>query len=126
MTLEELRENVRRWDSTNYDNEAIAAAKYTSISIQIEHHAENEWKVYLPAEHPDSNTNYMERLARWVGNVKKEEEQKLLLEYALHISFFSHGDFLALYRTALHRVVYPWLMVQAGLKLDDQGQRGFK
>ena len=60
MTLEELHEKVRHWDSINNNNEATAKAKYTSIITEIEHHAENEWSAYYPADHPDVNSNYME------------------------------------------------------------------
>lgn len=125
MTIEELRVRVRKWDSQNLDDEAIADAKYTSILDQIEYHAANEWKVYLPAEHTDSNSNYMERLVAWIGNLASEADQKLLLEYALHISFFSHDDFVALYRTALNREISSWIASQVGASLEVHGGQGF-
>ncbi len=125
MTVEELRAKVREWDSQNVNNEAIADAKYTSILDQIEYHAVNEWRRYIPAEHTDFNSNYIERLAAWIGNLTSEVDQKLLLEYALHISFFSHDDFVALYQTALNREISNWIAVQVGAELNHLGGQGF-
>lgn len=125
MTLGELRKKVQEWDQVNPDGSPIAQAKYTSILTQIEYHAKNEWKVYLPAENPGFSSNYMERLAAWIGNVSTEDEQKLFLEYALQISFFSHDDFLALYRTALYREVFPWIARIGNVKLDGQSPSDF-
>ena len=126
MRVDELREKVRQWDSQCVAGEAIAPAKYTSILNQIEYHAENGWKVYLPSSHhPDFNSNYMERLAAWVGNLTSTADQQLLLEYALHISFFSHDDFVAFYHTALSREVSAWIVSQIGARLEPQGGKGF-
>lgn len=125
MTLEELRAKVREWDAQNPSNKQIADAKYDLILNQIEYHAKKEWSVYLPAEHPDFNANYMDRLAEWIGNSPSEGDQKLLLEYALEISFFSHDDFLALYRTALNRNVFHWVASQINIKLDQNGGLAF-
>ena len=125
MTVNELREKVRKWDAENLNNEAVANAKYTSILAQIEFHAVNEWKNYVPTEHSDYKSNYMERLAGWIGNVTPEEEQKLLLEYALQISYFSHNDFISLYHTALNREVFHWMASEVGARLDSQGGQGF-
>ncbi len=125
MLIDELREKVREWDSQNTDNIAIADAKYTSILSQIEYHAANEWKVYVPAEHPDFSSNYMDRLAAWIGNLTSEDDQKLLLEYALYISFFSHEDFIALYRTAFNREILQWVASQIKATLDKEGWQKF-
>jgi hypothetical protein len=125
MTLEELRRKVNEWDTFNNNNESIANSKYTTILTHLEYHANNEWKEYLPVDHPDYISDYMERLARWIGNVQIEDEQKLLLEYALHISFFSHADFTALYRTALQREVYPWIAKNISANLDTLGAHFF-
>ena len=124
MTLEELRLKVQQWDYQNTQNQNIATAKYTEIVNHLDFHSSNNWSSYLPTEHPDYNSNYMERLAKWLGNVQSENEQKILLEYAIYISFFSHDDFAALYRTALRREVYPWLMTLLNLKLDTQHSSG--
>jgi hypothetical protein len=123
VTLEELREKVRQWDS-KYTG-PIAEAKYGRILSQLEYHAEKDWRVYLPTEHSDFNPSYMERLASWVGNISDESEQQLLLEYALFISFFSHDDFTALYRTAIDREVTRWIATQAGVRLENRNGDAF-
>jgi len=114
MTLEELRAKVREWDAKNTGGQ-VATSYFQTILNELDYHATREWRVYLPAQHPDFNASYMERLASWIGNLADEDDQKLFLEYALHISFFSHDDFVALYRTALDREVTRWIACQIGL-----------
>lgn len=120
MTLNELRAKVREWDLQN-TGAADDTAYYSTILDQIDYHAVKEWRVYLPAEHPDFSPSYMERLAAWIGNLTDQTEQKLLLEYALYISFFSHDDFVALYRTALDRDITQWVATQIGARLEPAG-----
>jgi hypothetical protein len=125
MTLEQLRAKVREWD---FRNTGVLgdAARYGTILAQLDYHAANEWRVYLPAEHPDFNASYMERLAQWIGNLTDEADQKLLLEYAEYISFFSHDDFIALYRTAFDREITRWVVDQVGAKLGLNGFNNFQ
>ena len=125
MTIEELRAKVREWDLHASPGSAIADAHYSYILNQLEHHAAREWRVYLPAEHPDFNPNYLDRLAQWVGNASGEADQKLLLEYALYISFFSHDDFCALYRVAFDREITRWAAQQIGASLNGGGLQPF-
>lgn len=123
MTLEELRAKVRHWD-LQHTGDATAKSKYGIILDQLDYHATKEWRVYLPAEHPDFNQTYMERLAAWIGNVA-DDDQKLLLEYALFISFFSHDDFVALYRTAMDREITRWVTSQVSARLEPNGGQLF-
>jgi hypothetical protein len=118
MTLEDLRRKVSEWDLRNDTGVPIADSKYSYILAQLEHYAARDWRVYLPAEHPDFNNSYLDRLASWIGNLPSEDDQKLLLEYALCISFFSHEDFSALYRTALDREIMRWIAGQVGARLE--------
>lgn len=120
MTLEQLRAKVREWDRHNTGS-PDDSSYYETILNQLDYHAAKEWRVYLPAEHPDFNTSYMERLAAWIGNLTDEADQKLLLEYALYISFFSHDDFAALNRTALDREITRWVVSQIGASLEPNG-----
>jgi hypothetical protein len=119
VTVEELQEKVRRWDQQSTGR--AADAHYSTILRQIEYHAEHEWRVYMPTEHSDFSSAYLERLAAWIGNLHDEADQQLLLEYATHISFFSHGDFAALYRAALSREIAPWVARQIGVNLQNGG-----
>jgi len=124
MTLEQLNAKVRDWD-LQHTGSAQAKSKYGIMLDHLYYHASREWRVYLPAEHPDYNNNYMERLSAWIGNAQTENDQKLLLEYATYISFISHDDFAALYRTAMDREVYRWIAEQVGAKFDTGGGRQF-
>jgi hypothetical protein len=124
MTLQDLNEKVRQWDF-HHAGMPAAKSKYGIILDQLYYHAKKEWRVYLPAEHPDFNPNYMERLAAWIGNVQDEDDQKLLLEYALCVSFFSHDDFAALYRTAMGREVMRWVATEIGASLEPHGPQAF-
>jgi len=124
MTLQDLNAKVRDWD-LHHAGVAAAKSKYGMILDQLYYHATKEWRVYLPAEHPDFNPSYMERLAAWIGNVPDEDDQKLLLEYALCVSFFSHDDFAALYRTAMGREVVRWVATLLGARLEPHGLQAF-
>ena len=124
MTLSQLNAKVGEWDLRNVSS-FPAFSHYSSIFNQLDYHAKNEWRVYLPTEHTDFNSNYMERLAAWIGNSNNEADQKLLLEYALHISFFSHYDFVALYRTALDKEIVRWVATQVGASLEPGGGNEF-
>lgn len=124
MTLEQLRLKVRQWDAQCVQSEPIANSKYTRLMSHLDYHGSNHWNNYLPADHILHNSNYVERLAKWIGNVSSDEEQKLLLEYAAFISYFSHEDFTALYQTALRREVYPWVAKHLNLKLDSSHPSG--
>lgn len=120
MTLIELRKKIREWD-LQYTGSPVASSHYGTILEQLDYHAVRDWRVYLPAEHPNFNASYMERLAAWVGNVPEEADQKLLLEYALYISFFSHDDFVGLYKTAFDREITRWVVSQIGARLEPNG-----
>jgi len=125
MTVKELRDMVVNWDFGDAEG-SIAESKYENILDQLDYHAANEWRVYLPAENPKFDPNYMERLASWIGNVSCEKEKKLLLEYALYISFFSHDDFVALYRTAMDREIMQWVAMRSRTRLDPHGWQSFQ
>ena len=74
MTVEDLRKLVRKWDLEQTGDPA-AKSEYGFILDQLDHHATKEWRVYLPAEHPDFNPSYIERLAAGIGNVTIEADQ---------------------------------------------------
>jgi hypothetical protein len=109
MTLEELFTKVQEWDLQLPASNEGGVAEFSAIYDELNYHASHDWKVYLPADHPDYNTSYMERLAVWIGNVSDRQDQQLLLRYARLISFFSHADFRALYHAALNREVSRWV-----------------
>lgn len=123
MTLEDLNNKVRDWDF-QYTG-STAKSKYSLILDQLYYHARKELRVFLPAEHSDFNPSYMERLAAWVGNVTTDADQKLLLEYALFISFFSHEDFAALYRSAMNREISRWVASEISARLVQGGAQAF-
>ena len=119
LTVAGLRQLVAKWDRTNPDDDPAAAAKFGVILDRLEWFGANHWSEYLPANHPKYSAQYLTRLAEWVGNVANEEDQKLLLEYALHIAFFSHADLCTLYRTAFSGPISRWVIAQEKLTLDD-------
>jgi len=120
MTVTELRNLVRQWDFS-LTGSATAKSEFGFILDQLDHHATREWRVYLPAEHPDFNPSYIERLAAWISNVTDEADQKLLLKYAARINFFSHDDFAAFYRTVIDREVSRWIASQISARLEPHG-----
>lgn len=126
MTLAELIDAVKRWDLSNTDDRVDAAGRFDSatgrfesILNRLEWFGKNHWNPYLPAENGNCSTQYMVRLALWIGNVETDEDRQLLLEYALHVAFFSHADLCALYRTAFSGVITRWVIEQEKLSFDD-------
>lgn len=124
MTVEDLRKLVIKWDF-EMTGDASAKSEYGFILDQLDYHAKKEWRVYLPAENPVFNPSYIERLAAWIGNMTAEADQKLLLKYAARISFFSHDDFAALYRTAMEREITRWVASQVAARLGPHGWQSF-
>ena len=124
MTVEELRTLVRKWD-LEQTGVSTAKSEYGFILDQLDYHAQKEWRVYLPAENPEFSSSYIERLASWIGNATSEKDQKLLLKYATKISFFSHDDFTALYRTAMNREITRWVASQVSVRLESKDWNSF-
>lgn len=131
MKLEDLIRAVKQWDLSNTEDRVdatgrfdSATGRFESILNRLEWFGKNEWNQYLPAEHPDYSTQYMVRLAEWIGNVDTDEDRQLLLEYALHVAFFSHDDLCALYRTAFSGVITRWVIEQEKLSFDDKNFQG--
>jgi hypothetical protein len=101
-------------------------AKFTAIMDRLSHYGKTEWRRYLPAEHPDFDADYLNRLARWIGNLSgNDEDQQLLLEYALHITFFNHDDFCALYRSAFNGIIARWVTQQSGVRMSGKSLASF-
>ncbi len=126
MNLEKLIQAVKEWDLNSTDDrfDAVggfdsAAGRFESMLDRLKWFGENEWRRYVPAENPGYSTQYMVRLGEWLENVDTDAERQLLLEYALHVAFFSHEDLCALYRTAFSGVITRWVIEQEELSLDD-------
>lgn len=115
MTLSELQEKIIKWD--RHHTGPPAEAKYSIIFDQLSYHASHGWETYLPTDGCAFSSDYMERLAAWIGNADNDADQKLMLEYASYISFFCNKDFNALYQTAYHREAAPWIAQQMGIDL---------
>ena len=126
MTHAELIHAVKQWDLFNIDDRVdaegrfdSATGRFESMLNRLEWFGKNEWHRYLPAENANCSTQYMVRLAEWIGNVDTDEDRQLLLEYALHVAFFSHEDLCALYRSAFSGVITRWVIEQEKLSMDD-------
>ena len=126
MKHADLIHAVKQWDLSNTDDRVdafghfdSATGRFESILNRLEWFGKNEWNRYLPAENANCSTQYMVRLAEWIGNVDTDKDRQLLLEYALHVAFFSHEDLCALYRTAFSGVITRWVIEQEKLSFDD-------
>lgn len=119
MTEAALQQLVKGWDLHNPDDSVGAASRFGGILARLEWFGATEWTEYVPADNPQHTARYMTRLAEWVGNVEADADRKLLLEYALHVAFFSHKDLRALYRTAFSGTITRWVIEQEKLSLDD-------
>lgn len=118
MTEHALRERVSEWDSYP-DTDGNTTAFYETIWRRLEWFGEKEWNKYHPTMNPPHLPSYMARLAQWVGNVSHEDDQKLLLEYAAYITFFSQEDFVALYQSAFWGPISQWVARQSQVRLSD-------
>ncbi len=119
MTLAVLRQLVIDWDLHNALEDLDATSKFGCILSRLQWFGANEWAEYLPAQHPEHHGQFMTRLAEWIGNVDADEDRQLLLEYALHMAYFSHADICSLYRTAFSGPITRWVIEQEKLSLDD-------
>jgi len=124
MTLAELRRKVSVWDLSGQSGPR-AGSKYSAIMDQLDFNAKGEWGSYTPTEHPDFNSDLMERLARWVGSAPNEDDQRLLLEYATYISYFSQSDFTSLYQTAMQKEVMRWIAQNINANLTKMNLQKF-
>lgn len=118
MTEQDLRDRVSEWDSFP-DTNGNTTAFYETIWQRLAWFGEKEWNEYHPTKNPPHSPHYMARLAQWVGNVSSEDDQKLLLEYAAYITFFSQDDFTALYLSAFRGPISQWVVSQSGVRLSD-------
>ena len=118
MTEQDLYMLVCEWDSYP-DVDRNTTAFYETIWRRLEWFGEKEWNKYHPTINPPHLPSYMARLAQWVGNVSSEDDQKLLLEYAAYITFFSQEDFAALYQSAFRGPISQWVARQSQVRLSD-------
>lgn len=128
MDIIALRERILDWATMSPATVPPGddPAKLTAIMDRLDYYGRTEWRRYLPAEHPDYDADYLNRLARWIGNLEdSEEDQQLLLEYALHVTFFNHDDLCALYRSAFNGIIARWVIQEAGLRLEGKAIKAF-
>lgn len=109
MKLADLVQAVKQWDLSNTDDRVDAAGKFDSatgrfesILNRLEWFGKNEWNHYLPAENADHSTQYMVRLAEWIGNADTDEDRQLLLEYPRHARRMSMQSWRCRRRSAKH------------------------
>lgn len=93
-------------------------ASYVALHGQLLWFGSQVWAGYLPAQHQGCSPSYSARLASWIGNTDREEEQKLLLAYAGLITFFTHDDMTALFRSAFSGPITRWMIDHASLRFD--------
>lgn len=118
MKITRLREIVGIWDATSTDDDITVTSKYLEILKHLEFLGGSEWANYLPAHSPRFPKDFMTRLAAWIGNVSDTADQQLLLEYAQRLCFFSHEDFIALYRSAFNGPITRWVIEKANLRFN--------
>ncbi|MFT3869808.1 MAG: hypothetical protein QM715_15265 [Nibricoccus sp.] len=120
MDLLELQRLIKNWDLTQGpDLEPGLASQYQAIYDRLQWFSDNDWRNYLPTKNPAFNADYMVRLAKWMGNVKTDEERQLLLKYARRITYFSQDDMEALYQTAFTGPITQWIIEKEKLSLLD-------
>lgn len=118
MNLRDLENLVREWDGTSCDDDITQTSKYEEILKHLRFLGADEWSRYLPCESGRNSKSLLERLAKWIGNASSEHDQKLLFEYAKELTFYSHDDFIALYKAAFKGPITRWVIEQAGIRLD--------
>jgi len=118
MKINQLQELVGIWDATSSEEDVGKTSQYTAILEHLKFLGMGEWANYLPAHSPRFSSDFMVRLAAWIGNVEDATDRQLLLEYACRISFFSHDDVTALYRAAFNGPITRWVIEKAQLRFD--------
>src|SRR5687768_12350702 len=59
------------------------------------------------------------RLEKWIANVDRDEDQRLLFELLPQLAFFSREDFLKLHQAAFEGPILRWILEHTGLRLTD-------
>ena len=118
MNVNQLQELIGIWDATSPEEDIGETSKYSEILKHLEFLGAGEWANYLPAHSPKFSSNFLVRLAAWIGNVEDAADKQLLLEYACRISFFSHDDVTALYRAAFNGPITRWVIEKSKLRFD--------
>jgi hypothetical protein len=97
----------------------LADASFKDVLLQLEYFGEKRFSRFVPALFPPHTPNFRDRLLNWITNQGlTDEQQRLLFEFALRLSFFSFEDFLQLYRNAFLGQVSRWIIDELHLSLD--------
>ncbi|MBA2882080.1 hypothetical protein HNR65_002414 [Desulfosalsimonas propionicica] len=102
--METITEKINRWPDLKDE--------FIFLKQQIEYLAEKRFAEYQPAiaEYPD----FLNRLVRWLNNVKSDFEQQILFKLILKIFFVGSKEFNSLYRAAFNGPIARWIVEDLG------------
>lgn len=71
---------------------------------------EHLFSKYEPtAYQADAKVLFRDRLESWIGNCESDVDKKTLYELVDHLFFIGEEEFKSLYRSALSRIIVPWI-----------------
>lgn len=115
MMPETVGQRAMRWDEENY--KPCTAVSYDQLHQQLRFRAVRQFHEYIPTTGPDW-PDFEDRLEMWLNNAETEDGQRLFLQLASALVYYSRDDFLVLHRSALRGPISAWVVEQLGLMLD--------
>lgn len=116
---DKLTIKVNNWAMTVYPSgDPDAEVDFFDINQEIIFFSNRKYFEYEPtiAPYPD----FMDRFVKWINNVAKDEDQRLLFQVMPHIFYIGKEEFNSLYRVALNGPVARWLIELNGIKFYDR------
>ena len=118
MNREQFRTRLQKWCL----DDSLGKLGIEELKRDIEYLERelfHEYAVTAQGEHGPFGV----RLARWVGNLALEADQKRLYRLLAHLFFIGQQEQIAAYRTAYSKHVMQWLMVERSIDAFDAGAK---
>ncbi len=117
-----VAELAAAWDQSGHPT--VGGGTFNELHKRLCSLEHTHFAQYLPtfgADYPD----FQRRLELWLDSADDEDDQRLLLEFAPEITFFTREDFAKLYQAALAGPIIRWVIGQQGGMLSDPAALDF-
>lgn len=105
-----MKDKINQWKKKAPDG-----GDYIDLDNEIRHLSEQLFDDYDPC----TSETFLNRLHTWLMNIQSDEDQKILFKLVPHIIFLSRKEFKSLHRSAFQAHVFPWLVSELGIQLND-------
>jgi hypothetical protein len=113
-----IADRVAAWDASAQWGPSAEVVHYGAIHDQIDFLHHHRFYQYEPAlgSHPNFDT----RLRDWLNSAVADDDQRILFRLVPRLFFVGIGEFYAMYRDALRRVVHDWLLEEMDVDLESR------